>query len=68
MALNKFSEKSDKIANLYRAALYLAKGSKSVALKFLKSSGEKFEGMKLNRKSDELFWAEKILDRYKALK
>ncbi len=68
MALNKYSYKSDKIANLYRAAFYLAKGSKNTAMGFLEKSGEKFNNIKLTSKKDRLFWAEKILDRYLLLK
>jgi len=68
MALNKYSHKSDRIANLYRAAFYLAKGSGEVALDFLKKSGEKFENIKLTNEKERLYWAEKILDRYLLLK
>lgn len=68
MALNKFSNKSDKIANLYRAAFYLAKGAKDVALDFLKKSGRRFRGMELNTPQNRLFWAEKILDEYKKMR
>jgi hypothetical protein len=68
MALNKYSHQSDKIADLYRASFYLAKGSKDMALDFLKKSGEKFGEMKLDTKSSQLYWAEKILDRYLILK
>lgn len=68
MALNKFSTESDKIANLYRAAFYLAKGSEKVGLDFLNKSGKKFEGIETNSESQRLFWAEKILDEYIKLK
>lgn len=68
MALDKYSHQSDKIANLYRASFYLAKGSKEIALDFLKKSGEKFDKMDLDTKNRQLFWAEKILDRYQILK
>ena len=59
---------TDEAANLYRAAFYLAKGSKGVALNFLKKSGRKFEGLKLDTIQERLFWAEKILDEYTRLK
>jgi hypothetical protein len=68
MALNKYSHQSDKIANLYRASFYLAKGSIDLALNFLKKTGEKFDGMNIENKNDQLYWAEKILDRYQILK
>ena len=64
MPLNKYSGKSDSVANLYRAAFYLAKGAKETALEFLDKSGEKFEGLKVKTQTDRIYWAEKILDRY----
>lgn len=78
MTLNKFSKKSDAIANLYRAALYLARGSRELGLKFLsdaqkvlgKTLGVELSGLITNKdkvlknQKDNLFWAEKILDRY----
>jgi len=68
MVLNKYSHKSDSAANLYRAAFYLAKGSRSVALDFLKKSGAKFKDINLSSKDKRLYWAEKILDKYTKLK
>lgn len=68
MALNKHSHKSDSIANLYRAAFYLAKGSETVALDFLKKSGQKFKDINLSTKNKRLYWAEKVLDKYTELK
>jgi hypothetical protein len=68
MALDKYSKESDKIANLYRASFYLAKGSVDVALNFLNKTGEKFDGIDLKGKDNQLYWAEKILDRYLILK
>ncbi|KKR86748.1 MAG: hypothetical protein UU32_C0011G0003 [Candidatus Woesebacteria bacterium GW2011_GWB1_41_10] len=59
---------TDEIGNLYRAAFYIAKGAKEVGLKFLKNSGEKFRGLKLETEKEKLFWAEKILDKYVSLK
>jgi uncharacterized protein YfaA (DUF2138 family) len=82
MALNKYSYSSDTIADVYRASLYLAKGSKNVALDFLLKSREKL-GKKfavnlvyliknyhrlIRSKKDQLFWAEKILDEYQKFK
>lgn len=68
MALIKFSKESDKIANLYRAAFYLAKGSINISLEFLRKSGRKFGGLKIRTAAQRLFWAEKILDEYIKLK
>lgn len=68
MVLNKYSYKSDAVANLYRAAFYLAKGSKDLALDFLRKSGQHLDNLKLNTKKQRLYWAEKILDRYMSLK
>ena len=68
MALNKFSRASDKLANLYRAAFYLAKGSNKVGLEFLDKSGITFEGLKTDNQISRLLWAEKILDEYLKLK
>jgi len=59
---------TDKIANLYRAAFYLARGAKEVGLDFLRKSGRKFEDLRLDTKKQRLFWAEKILDEYISLK
>jgi len=68
MALNKYSYESDVAGNLYKAAFYLAKGSSSVAMYFLKKSREDFNDLKIDSKKDKLFWAEKILDQYTKLK
>lgn len=54
MKLNKYSVKSDGIADLYRSALYLAKGADEIGLDFLRKAREKL--------------GEKILDQYKKLK
>ncbi len=59
---------NDKIGNLYRAAFYIAKGAKEVGLDFLKKSGRSFKNLKLDTKSQRLFWAEKILDEYISFK
>jgi hypothetical protein len=68
MALNKYSYKSDVAANLYRAAFYLAKGSKDVGLEFLRKSGQHLDNLKVNTKKQRLYSAEKILDQYTKLK
>lgn len=70
MGLNKYSQKSDRVANLYRAALYLAKGDKQTALLFLKttSPGLAKKIAPINSQKQKNFWAEKILDLYHTLK
>ncbi len=67
MKLNKNSQQSDKIANLYRAAASLASGDQTTALNFIKKSSN-FEiakqlSVKL-QKSQQLLLAEKLLDQY----
>lgn len=64
--LKKHSKQADKIANLYRAALYLAKGDKDLALEFLAKAdaGEIIDKNDLRTSQKKLFWAEKILDHY----
>lgn len=66
MKLNKYSQKSDRVANLYRAALYLAKGDKQTALIFLKPTAPHLAAKisPINSVSQKKFWAEKILDLY----
>lgn len=74
MALDKYSYKSDQIANLYRAAFYLARGAKETGLGFLKKTKGEFRnlllkpGDYLENKKDRIYWSEKILDRYIELK
>jgi len=71
MALDKKSYQSEAIANLYRAALYLARGSKEVGLEFLEKANKYLSKKiypKIETKEDCLFWAEKILDQYHLLK
>ena len=67
MALDKHSQQADAVANLYRAALFLARGSRKAGLEFLRKAQERL-GIKLNptleNRDDELYWAEKILDQY----
>lgn len=82
MVLNKFDYQSDAIANLYRASLYLARGSEAVGLEFLKKAKKRL-GKKLDQEiisfiatpevylknpRSRLLWAEKILDQYQKLK
>ncbi len=62
----KFSEEADRLACLYKAAFYLAKGYKKRAWDFLKRSHLNFYLPPLGslEKKEELYWAEKILDEY----
>lgn len=74
MVLDKNDYQSDAIVNLYRAAFYLAKGSKAVGWRFLKKAKEKLgraldvSPKKLKSHQEARFWAEKILDQYLKLK
>ncbi|KKQ26133.1 MAG: hypothetical protein US62_C0009G0019 [Candidatus Woesebacteria bacterium GW2011_GWA1_37_8] len=76
MVLNKHDLISDGIVDLYRAAFYLAKGSKEIGLSFFKKAKEKLgDKMSLDIRSiifkdnkDDLLRAEKVLDEYKRLK
>lgn len=75
MALVKGSLKSDAIANLYRSAFYLAKGSPELGLKFFQKAKNKLGKTlkisipeKLSFPKERLFLAEKILDEYLRLK
>ena len=67
MALDKHSQQADAVANLYRAALFLARGSRKAGLEFLSKAQERL-GEEINpvlkTRADDLYWAEKILDRY----
>lgn len=78
MVLSKDSYQSDAIANLYRAAFYLAKESREVGIEFLvkakKKLGDKLDPQiasliknkekYLNNNKKLLYWAEKVLDQY----
>lgn len=82
MDLNKNSLFSDSIVNLYRSSFYLAKGSIEISLQLLNKAknelGNKLapdiadiaqnKDKYLLSKKDCLYWAEKILDQYQALK
>lgn len=71
MALDKHSQLSDAIANLYRASFYLAKDSEKIGMSFLLKAKERL-GRKLSLDISKVignsFWAEKVLDEYKRLK
>ena len=82
MGLNKKSKKSDAVANLYRAAFFLArgKGEEKLALDLLCKANEQLTGnQNLNSllkkypypfktSRDRLTLAEKVLDEYLLLK
>lgn len=72
MTLNKYNQTSDAIADLYRAAFYLAKQYKDVGISFILKAKKKL-GDKMTLNVDEItdnytYWAEKALDEYKRLK
>lgn len=70
MNLNKFDIKSDGIADIYRSALYLARGAEDVGLSFLKEARKKLGQeiiscpTKLRNRRQKLIFAEKVLDQY----
>ncbi len=70
----KKDKKVDAIANLYRAALYLGRGSKKVGLDFYQKAKDKLGGLialdtkAIKKNKDSKYIAEKILDEYKKLK
>lgn len=68
MVIDTKSKEADKLANLYRAAFYLAKGAQSVAMELLEKTGERFPKPIFKNDEDRLKYAEKILDRYTTLK
>lgn len=82
MVLDKNSLVSDGVADLYRAALFLARKSVKTGVHFLKKAQEKLPAEyksggaldDLARRPNEffegapLFWAEKVLDEYQRLK
>lgn len=67
MALDKNSYQSDAIVNLYRAALYIARGYKETGMDFYQKA-KKVLGKRLefspDFQRDNLYVAEKILDQY----
>lgn len=80
MELKSDSLESDAVGNLYRSALFMVKGQTNLSLTFLRKAQnvlkEKLstEIVDLLRnktalsKNQSLFWAEKILDQYHAIK
>lgn len=74
MALNKFDQKSDGIVDIYRAALYLARGANEMGLEFLEKARKKLGQdivvfpNEIKTRRQQLVFAEKILDQYLRLK
>lgn len=71
MAISKYNKTSDAIADLYRAAFYLAKHSEKIGISFiLKAKLKLGKKMTINMKGIKAnsYWAEKVLDEYKKLK
>jgi len=80
MVLDKNDKISDAIVDLYRAAYYLAKGSKDVGIKFLLEAKKKLGDtiildvskiIELDHSKKPFncrYWAEKALDEHKRLK
>jgi len=70
MGLNKNSSIADALANLYRAAFYIAKNQKREGVLFFKKAKNAL-GKKITvnpeQTKDNLLLAEKILDEYKRL-
>lgn len=62
------SKEADKVANLYRAAFYIAKGVNDLGLELIKKTGESFPDLTLNDEKSRMYWAEKVLDRSILLK
>ncbi|MFH1840682.1 MAG: hypothetical protein ABH807_00785 [Candidatus Shapirobacteria bacterium] len=69
MVLDKKSLKADALANLYRAAYYLAKGQTSTS-RLLLARAQKILNfnLDLDASRSDLYWAEKILDQYQKQK
>ncbi len=68
MAIDTRSKEADKLANLYRAAFYIAKGAEKIGLDFIKKTDEEFPEMDFSTDIKRMYWAEKVFDRYVLLK
>jgi hypothetical protein len=65
MVLDKKSFKADALANLYRAAYYLAKGDAQTGRVFLARAQKVLNfNLEMDTSFSDLYWAEKILDQY----
>lgn len=71
MKLKKDSLKADAVANLYRAAFYMAKGATKTGIDFFEKAKARL-GLnqigEVKTRRQQLYWAEKILDQYQKLK
>ncbi len=77
----KYSQKADAVGNLYRAALFLARGNKEQAITMLERANQTLSPQELGKAADlltssadkltsqkkEKYWAEVILDQQKQL-
>jgi len=68
MKLSKNSLQADKAANLYRAALNLAKGDIKTAQIFINKSKIKLKNLNLKTRKDQLISAEQLLDQYNTIR
>ncbi|KKP48227.1 MAG: hypothetical protein UR39_C0001G0022 [Candidatus Woesebacteria bacterium GW2011_GWA1_33_30] len=68
MVINKFSKDDDRIANLYRAAYYIATGVEKIGLDLIDKTQIPFPKMNLSTEKERKYWAEKVLDKYMFLK
>jgi hypothetical protein len=69
MALNKFSTKSDAVANLYRASFFLAKGQRKIGLDLLTMAQKELgDRIKVDKNKPDRILAERLLDFYQVLK
>ena len=66
--LDTHSKEADKVANLYRAAFYIAKGANDLGLELIKKTGETCPDLILDDEKSRMYWAEKVLDRSILLK
>jgi hypothetical protein len=68
MVLDKKSLRTDALANLYRAAYYLAKGQTQTGQVFLTRAQKVLNfNLKVDASRSDLYWAEKILDQFNLL-
>lgn len=69
MVLDKKSLRADALANLYRAAYYLAKGQAQTGRVFLTRAQKILNfNFEIDASQPDLYWAEKILDQYQKQK
>lgn len=71
MEIKKESLRADALANLYRAAYYIAKGATETGVDFFKKARRylKIKPIgKIKNDKERFYWAEKILDEYQRLR